>query len=255
MAGVMHADTHVQTDPRTQAFGYPFMYWVGMDTAPDADPAAIVEFSRFYTHVHAPEVIAGNPGFARATRYELVEPDPRGDFGPRWLAMYEMNDEAAAQTYIERNDNPSATRPTYTPRPPAWQDATTKWRMLWRKIAERGSASEPPYSIFMVGMNIPADTDAAGLAQFNAFYSDTHVPEVMAAGGYARGTRFELYREFLHPTPGAPHFCAIYEADQVATEARALSRGGHKLSAGPPVWDKHDTLWRLVYRRIRPEDV
>lgn len=22
------------------------------------------------------------------------------------------------------------------------------------------------------------------------------------------------------------------------------------LSSGPPTWEKHDTLWRLVYRRI-----
>ena len=28
-----------------QAFAYPFMYWVGMNTPPDADPAAVAEFS------------------------------------------------------------------------------------------------------------------------------------------------------------------------------------------------------------------
>ena len=75
----------------------------------------------------------------------------------------------------------------------------------------------------------------------------------MAAGNYARGIRFELYREFLHPLPGSPRFCAIYEGDQAATEARALSRGGARLSSGPPTWEQYDTLWRLVYRRI-PED-
>ena len=65
-----------------QAFAYPFMYWVGMHTSPDTDPAAVAEFSQFYSTVHVPEVVASNPGFVRGTRYELLQPDPRGDYGP-----------------------------------------------------------------------------------------------------------------------------------------------------------------------------
>lgn len=78
-----------------QAFAYPFMYWVGMNTHPDTDPTAVAEFSRFYSTIHVPEVVASNPGFVRGTRYELLHPDPRGDWGPRWLAVYEMDGEAA----------------------------------------------------------------------------------------------------------------------------------------------------------------
>jgi hypothetical protein len=107
----------------------------------------------------------------------------------------------------------------------------------------------------MVGMNVPTDTDANGLAEFNSFYTETHVPEVMAYGGYARGTRFELYREFAHPAPGTPRFCAIYEADAAATEARESRRATRApLSSGPPVWENHDTIWRLVYRLIPPPE-
>ena len=104
-------------------------------------------------------------------------------------------------------------------------------------------------------MNAPADADADDLAEFNAFYTDTPVPEVMAYGGYARATRFELYREYAHPAPGSPRFCAIYEADAAATaerERRRAERG--PLSSGPPVWANHDTVWRLVYRRLPPPD-
>jgi hypothetical protein len=78
-----------------QAFAYPFMYWVGMNTPPDTDPAAVAEFSQFYSTVHVPEVVASNPGFVRGTRYEILQPDPRGDYGPRWLAVYDMDGEAA----------------------------------------------------------------------------------------------------------------------------------------------------------------
>ena len=73
------------------------MYWVGMDTAPETGASELAEFNRFYSQVHLPEVVAGNSGFVRATRYELAGPDPRGDFGPRWLAVYEMDGEAAAR--------------------------------------------------------------------------------------------------------------------------------------------------------------
>jgi hypothetical protein len=77
----------------------------------------------------------------------------------------------------------------------------------------------------------------------------------MASGGYTRATRHELYREFAHPAPGCPRFCAVYEADATATEqreARAARRG--TLSPGPPAWENRDTVWRLVYRRIALPD-
>ena len=55
-----------------KAFAYPFMYWVGMNTPSDTDPAAVAEFSQFYSTIHVPEVVASNPGFVRGTRYELL---------------------------------------------------------------------------------------------------------------------------------------------------------------------------------------
>jgi hypothetical protein len=240
-----------------QAFAYPFMYWVGMQTPADADAAAVEEFSKFYSTIHLPEVLANNPGFVRGTRYELLQQDPRGDFGPRWLAVYEMDGEAAARTYAARNDGPPEGRPKYTPGPALWSQAQSTWRMIWHQVASSGTASEPPYSIFMVGMNVPPDTNEVELAAFNTFYTHTHVPEVMERGNYARGTRFELHRAFRHPEPGCPRFCAIYEGDAAATQANQQRRsqrnpqpGERPLSSGPPAWEKHDTLWRLVYRRV-----
>ncbi len=234
------------------AFAYPFMYWVGMNTAPELEPEAVAEFSRFYSTVHLPEVLQANPGFTRGTRYELVRPDPRGDFGPRWLAIYEMDGEDAAQGYAARNDGPPEGRPKYTPGPPAWHRTESKWRLIWRRIVENGSTGEPPDTIFMVGMNVPPGTDEAALAEFNDFYTNTHLPEVKHFGGYGRATRHQLYREFKHPAPGSPQFVAIYEAD--ASRDRPPG-SGTKLSSGPPVWEAHDTLWRLVYRRIPTEEV
>ena len=232
------------------------MYWVGMNTPPSMDDATLAAFTRFYSATHVPEVVAHNQGFVRGSRYELLGPDPRGDFGPRWLAVYEMADQGAADTYAAGADR-AARNPAYTPGPPGWRDASIIWRIIWRQLTERGAAVEPPASIFVVGMNVPANTDAASLKSFNDFYTNTHLPEVMSMGGYARGTRFERYQAFAHPAPGCPQFCAIYEADEATTRANqgrpaapSPAPGGRSFTPGPPVWEQHDTLWRLVYRRI-----
>ena len=234
---------------------HPFMYWVGMDTDPRTSPEALAEFDRFYSTTHVHEVVAAHPGFVNSTRFELLDQDPRGGehAGPRWLAAYEMKDEASAERYVKDSARPWLHRQKYSPWPPARKKAKTVWRMLWGNIATVGSASQPPESIFVVGMNIPSDTHDKGLAEFNKFYTETHVPEVMRYGGYTRATRFELYREFAHPAPGAPRFLAIYEADTGATEERIKRREARPpLSSGPPAWERHEVMWRLVYRRIPP---
>jgi hypothetical protein len=232
-------------------FTSPYMYMIGMDTDGASD-AQLEEFNHFYNETHMGEVVAMNPGFLRASRYELVKPDPRGDFGPRWLAVYEMADEKAAATYSSRNDGPPEGRPVYTPIPDAWREtAKPRWRIIWHQIAEAGSLAEAPYSIFLVGIDPPPGASTADLAEFNEFYTEIHVGEVMAASNYGRGTRWEQERAFLHPDPGCPRYLANYETDEVIgkeLEANPTPRAG--LSVGPVVWQEHTTPWRLVYNRV-----
>jgi hypothetical protein len=231
-------------------FSHPFAYWVGMETDPRATPEALAEFNHFYSTTHVREVIDAHPGFLSVSRYELAVDDPRGGehHGPRWLAVYEMKDEAAAEQYLKDNARPWLHRRKYSPWPAARRKAKTTWRMLWRRLASTGSSLSTPESIFMVGMNVPPETEGPALAEFNAFYSDTHLAEVTAAGGYARGTRFELYRGFAPSDPGPPRYCAVYESAAPATEQPTFAPAG--LSSGPPVWEQRDALWRLVYRRL-----
>jgi hypothetical protein len=234
----------------------PFMYWVGMDTADGMSPEDLADFSGFYSRTHVPEVVDGYAGFIRGTRYELCEPDPRGDFGPRWLAVYEMENEDAARGYLKRNDGPPEARPKYTPVPASWRRAKLRWRLLWRRIApaegELGAGGAP--YLYFVAMNVPPESDDAGLAAFNDFYTSIHVPEVVAVSSFLRGTRYELYRDLLHPPPGSPRFLAVYEGDDAymrrREERRANPGAGPRMTSGPPVWEAHDTLWRLLYRRI-----
>src|SRR5438105_754379 len=170
------------------AFAYPFAYWVGMDTDPRTSSEALAEFNRFYSTTHVGEVIAAHPGFVTASRWELVEQDPRGGAhaGPRWLAVYEMQDEAAAERYVKDNERPGRHRRKYSSWPSARKRAKTVWRLLWRKIS---GSSAPADSVVLLGTNTPAPEARASIAQF------------------------ELYRAYAHPAPSAPRYCTIYAAD------------------------------------------
>jgi hypothetical protein len=76
--------------------------------------------------------------------------------------------------------------------------------MLWKQISSTGSSSE---SILLVGANDEPDSGAVA--------------------------RYQLYRAFAHPEPGAPQFVGFYDVDAAAVP--------------------NDPVWRLIYRRIESE--
>lgn len=233
-----------------------YTYWVGMDIPADTSAADVAAFNDFYSNVHKPEVLAGNPGFLRGRRYELAQDDTRGPRGPRFIAAYDIESKEAAQLYISRNDGPASGRPVYSDGPAAWQQRDTKWRLMWQHVLNNpatAQVSASPY-MYLVGMNEAAGSGEAELAQFNEFYNTIHVPEVLAGYGFVSGARYKNMRTFLHPEPGAPNFLAMYGIkDEAAATSFMKDRlsadpGGNSFSAGPPPWQNRDTKWRLTYR-------
>ena len=87
-----------------------------------------------------------------------------------------------------------------------------------------------------------------GSKNFNEFYTNVHVPEVLGRRHGLRAARYELCRELLHPEEGCPRFVAIYEVDEKAAAITRHIGGGY--SRGPEVWRKHKTPWRLWYRLL-----
>jgi hypothetical protein len=235
-----------------------FTYWVGMDIPADTSAADVAAFNDFYSNVHKPEVLAGNPGFLRGRRYELAQDDTRGARGPRFIAAYDIEGKEAAQLYITRNDGPASGRPVYSDGPAAWQKRSTKWRLMWQHVLNNpadAQVSASPY-MYLVGMNEAAGSGEAELTQFNEFYNTIHVPEVLAGYGFVSGARYKNMRTFLHPEPGAPNFLAMYGIkDETAAQSFMKDRlsadpGGNSFSDGPPPWQKRDTKWRLTYRLV-----
>ena len=235
-----------------------FTYWVGMDIPADTSAADVADFNAFYSNTHRPEVIAGNPGFLRGRRYELVQDDPRGARGPRFIAAYDIQSNEDALLYIARNDGPVEGRPVYSDGPTAWRQRQTKWRLMWQHLLNSpadSKVSDAPY-MYLVGMNAATGASETELAQFNAFYNTTHVGEVMNGYGFISGARYQCMREFLHPAPGSPQFLAMYgikneqAAENFMKGRLTADPSGNTFSAGPSVWMNRDTRWRLTYRLV-----
>jgi hypothetical protein len=122
------------------------------------------------------------------------------------------------------------------------------WSVLYRQIAETAPATQRPYAIYLLGVNPPDDVGDQDLATFNHFYTDVHLVEVAERRHALRAARYELVEEIKAPYPGAPRYLAAYEVDESSASQRR--HVGPPYSAGPEVWQRHTTPWRLWYRRL-----
>lgn len=236
------------------AFGNPAMYWVGMDVS-GASAQELDAFHRHYDEVHAPEVLALEPGPVMVHRYRLTGPDPRGRPAPQWLCVYEFADTAAAAAYLARQWGPPAGRPRFTPGPAVWtRKKTTVWRILWHQVTSRGRTGGRPELIRVIGMDPAADHTDAELAAFDDHYTNVHLGQAMASLPYGRGTRYERGPSFAPQPPSTPRYCAVYEAAAAEVDGvrAALAENGPRPPAGtePRAWRERRTGWRLSYERV-----
>lgn len=122
------------------------------------------------------------------------------------------------------------------------------WSVEYVQIAETAPVSVPPFAIYLLGVNPPEDVSDAELQIFNDFYTHVHLNEVAERRHALRAERFEQVRVIAPPVKGAPRFLASYEVDEAGASQRR--HVGPPYSAGPDVWQRHTTPWRLWYRRI-----
>ncbi|HUZ21609.1 MAG TPA: hypothetical protein VMU75_13640 [Acidimicrobiales bacterium] len=109
------------------------IYLLGVNPPAGTTDEELKVFNDFYTNVHLPEV-AERRHALRAARYELVdEVRPPHQGAPRFLAVYEVDEEAAS---IRRHVGPP-----YVTGPEVWQRHTTPWRLWYRRLlAPHGGA-------------------------------------------------------------------------------------------------------------------
>jgi hypothetical protein len=174
------------------------------------------------------------PPFPSAeSRYELLAVAARGFHPPQALS-------ANVGKESDRND----------PRADEFPGFRRAWSVLYRQIAETVPESERPYAIYLLGVNPPDDASDTELATFNDFYTNVHLVEVAERRNALRAVRYELLEEIQPPYRGAPRYLAAYEVDELSASHRR--HVGPPYSAGPTVWQRHTTPWRLWYRRLGP---
>jgi hypothetical protein len=196
--------------------------WTGWDlrTGARAVPGAVEELER------------SAPPFPSAeSRYELLAVASRGFHPPQILISDTATDDAPEVS--DADDFPGLRR---------------VWSVLYRQIAETVPATQRPYAIYLLGVNPPDDVSAADLVTFNDVYTNVHLVEVAERRHALRAVRYELIEEVKAPYLGAPRYLAVYEVDESSAAQRR--HVGPPYSAGPEVWQRHTTPWRLWYRRL-----
>jgi len=182
----------------------------------------------------SPEELLGQHDAAGGVLFELLALAGRGFRPPRYLTVV----DTLAGDGAERTDD--ATQPSGPFR--------MSWSVEYRRIAETAPTRIAPYAVYLLGVEPPSDITAAELEVFNDFYTEVHLREVADRRHALRAERYEQLRVIRPPAKGAPRFLAVYEFDEEGASHRR--HVGPPYSAGPDVWQRHTTPWRLWYRRI-----
>ncbi len=165
-------------------------------------------------------------------RYELIAVAARGFRPPHFVTSTDVD---------TAKDRETSSRVEY----PGLRQA---WSTLYRRIAETSPSFERPFAIYLLGVNPPAGISPSDLEIFNDFYTNEHLVEVAERRHALRAVRYELVEEVRPPYQGAPEFLATYELDEKSASNRR--HVGPPYSAGPDVWRRHSTPWRLWYRQL-----
>ena len=202
----------------------PVTSWTGWDVrgGASAEPGAAEAFGR-----GAPSELGPR------ARYELLAVAGRGFRPPQFLSVIPLSDE---------NPDPDDGSES------KMEGLRQTWSLLYRQVAQTGPRVVAPYAIFLLGVNPPDGVTDEELATFNDFYTAVHMPEVAERRHALRAVRFELLRAVRPPYQGAPRFLTTYEVDE--TSAANRRHVGPPYAAGPEVWQRHTTPWRLWYRRL-----
>jgi hypothetical protein len=187
-------------------------------------------FNNWYNQVHVPEIMAC-PGFLRSVRYEEVDADGR------YMAMYELLGlEALA------SDEFGQARGWKEMQPVVLGSTNAVWRHLY--TAPPGSGGGSGATPALLRFNRSAVTPERE-AQFNQWYNEVHLPELLACPGWLRASRYEAVR-------GTPKYVAIYDlagASALETPEYVKARGFKDME--PYVTDVSMLTYRPIFRWVQ----
>ena len=215
-----------------------------------SDPAKADEFSNWYNHMHVPDVTA--PGiFRHAMRFANTDPDsPAGQY----VATYETNLEDVSRAMPDYLEASAKLRETGNRISPLLQTVTVG---VFKRLGGEFTASvKPTRGILMVLSNCK---DTASEEEFNRWYEDVHIADILDTGAFHTAYRYEslgpkaITEEFAAFLPKAKYL-AVYE-----TDSSDPAKAGHELGKARADWQQRGRLFdgidvtsSLTARRIWP---
>jgi len=90
--------------------------------------------------------------------------------------------------------------------------------------------------------------DPAKEDDFNKWYNEIHIPDVLETAGVVRGTRYEA----VEPSPGAGKYLAVYEveADDLGAALKALKENMDRKKAHGRMSDLFQSISGRRYKQI-----
>jgi hypothetical protein len=218
--------------------------------AVDVEAKAEEGFNLWYNDQHIGDVL-DCPGWLWGTRYKSTEGSPN------YLAIYGMASEEAMWT-PERQSIKTFGR--------FWSHVESYWGRIYRSIhydrqgtpfmAEGGPVETPespisgsnelgdraPMTEDMISV-VGVDVEPKAEEEFNHWYDEKHVREVLDCPGWMWGTRYKS-------TEGSPNYLAIYgmECEEAMWTPQLQSIKGFA-----HLWCHIDGYWGRTYRRIYHE--
>lgn len=163
------------------------------------------EFTLWYETEHVPRMLA-RPGWRRMYRYRCTDGYPL-------VSLYELDDDLPVM--------PRISEAPFRSGPFAARGIRNYHARTWRQIHAAGQMERPEW------INVvTVDIESPHAEEFSRWYSEVHVPEILACPGWRAGRRYECL-------DGEPRFLAMYELEN---DVRPFSSERWASAAG---WDEH----------------
>ena len=207
-----------------------------------ANPEKEAEFNRWYNHIHLPDASA--PGiFVNPMRLANADPKP-GE--PGYLAMGECTwDDVSAAWEVQQQQSPSRQNPE---RMSPLVDVQLVG--LFKKLGGQfRSAIRPVAGNLVVLLNCD---DQSREGEFNRWYNDVHIPDVLDTGLYHTAYRYES----LDIEGSKGKYLNLFETDRAdpGQALRELTTIGEEWEQQGRMFDGMSLIYTLAMRRVWPMD-
>jgi hypothetical protein len=185
------------------------MLYVLSDPGPVPEP----EFHDWYNNEHLPARLTV-PGITSAYRFAALDEQV-----PPWLATYDLSLSA-----LESPEYQAIAANASDREKSIMSSLGVLDRRVYSLISDTGPTDSPPATLLAVAMSVPPDAEADA----EAWYTDEHIPMLMAVPGWRRIRRFRLVGGT------GPDLLSLHEIDGVS----AFEQEGYRTAISTPWRDR-----------------